>query len=748
VLLFLLLAAVCSCSVAMATVYYVAPNGSPLGDGSIGNPWDLPTANANLQAGDTAIMRGGDYADGGGIAPARSGTGGSPIVYQAFVGETPRIYKTKKGTPTGVNLESRSYIMIDGITAQNCSYWIRALQSTGITIKNCHFTDSPNWESSRLRNMGDYLYIGNCSFTNGTDNVTVEGGNYHLIENNTFDTASHTLLVFMGVKNSVIRGNYFRNPIQKCEEVFSTRDTQWPPPARTSEYLVIEDNEYALASGPQHDWAGIQYSGNNSIVRRNVFHDCGVAIDVTTYPDDQQEAWYNEHNRYYHNTFYKNGYLLDGVALYFGRDPTLWCGDQVFVNNMLFLNESERSGTSPSDQVVFGWNTAPTDGTFYYNDLFYTQTGQDLFGALSPQANWTLAEFEAAYPATAANNMEANPQMVDPNNGNFTLQPGSPCIDAGGPLTRTTSAGSGTVIPVADALYFSDGKGIVDPDVIRVGGVQRTIASVNYANNQITVSESLSWANNAPVTLDYFGSGPDIGASESNYAPQPPVADFSGNPTSGPAPLTVYFTDLSTGSPTSWSWTFGDGGTSQAQNPSHQYQTVGSFTVSLTATNAQGSDTETKTNYITTFQAQDYFCNSLTVNTGTLQSGDHTSVHTSNDVYLVVAAAKVSGKYAEQVTYTFNTGLSGLAYLRFTVEGRVSAGSQPQTVYLYNYSTSTWDSKSTSTLGTTDSTVQVEVASPGSYISGGTVQVRVKTGGTGNTAYSHSTDLVKITAAP
>jgi len=80
---------------------------------------------------------------------------------------------------------------------------------------------------------------------------------------------------------------------------------------------------------------------------------------------------------------------------------------------------------------------------------------------------------------------------------------------------------------------------------------------------------------------------------------QPPVADFSGSPTSGAAPLTVAFSDLSTNSPTSWSWTFGDGGNSAAQNPSHQYTAVNTYTVSLTATNAQGSDTETKPGYIT-----------------------------------------------------------------------------------------------------------------------------------------------------
>jgi len=77
------------------------------------------------------------------------------------------------------------------------------------------------------------------------------------------------------------------------------------------------------------------------------------------------------------------------------------------------------------------------------------------------------------------------------------------------------------------------------------------------------------------------------------------VADFSGTPTSGYAPLTVQFTDLSTNTPTSWLWNFGDGKTSREQNPSHIYDDVGIYTVTLTATNATGSDDEVKVNYIT-----------------------------------------------------------------------------------------------------------------------------------------------------
>ncbi|MFN7972752.1 MAG: PKD domain-containing protein [Acidobacteriota bacterium] len=79
----------------------------------------------------------------------------------------------------------------------------------------------------------------------------------------------------------------------------------------------------------------------------------------------------------------------------------------------------------------------------------------------------------------------------------------------------------------------------------------------------------------------------------------PPVADFVGAPLSGTAPLLVNFTDLSTGAPTSWSWTFGDGGTDTVQNPSHTYVAPGTYTVALTACNVNGCDTNTKPSYVT-----------------------------------------------------------------------------------------------------------------------------------------------------
>jgi PGF-pre-PGF domain-containing protein len=77
-----------------------------------------------------------------------------------------------------------------------------------------------------------------------------------------------------------------------------------------------------------------------------------------------------------------------------------------------------------------------------------------------------------------------------------------------------------------------------------------------------------------------------------------PVADFTGAPVSGTAPLTVRFTDLSFGSPTNWNWSFGDGNYSILPSPVHTYAYAGTFTVSLHATNAAGSSLSTRSNYI------------------------------------------------------------------------------------------------------------------------------------------------------
>ncbi|MCX6693663.1 MAG: PKD domain-containing protein [Methanomicrobiales archaeon] len=84
------------------------------------------------------------------------------------------------------------------------------------------------------------------------------------------------------------------------------------------------------------------------------------------------------------------------------------------------------------------------------------------------------------------------------------------------------------------------------------------------------------------------------------------VADFSGEPVRGTMPLTVSFTDQSSGTPINWFWNFGDGPSGignfvdGVKNPVYTYQAPGTFSVSLTASYADGSTNTTKrTSYIT-----------------------------------------------------------------------------------------------------------------------------------------------------
>lgn len=79
-----------------------------------------------------------------------------------------------------------------------------------------------------------------------------------------------------------------------------------------------------------------------------------------------------------------------------------------------------------------------------------------------------------------------------------------------------------------------------------------------------------------------------------------PVADFTANQTNICPGTTVQFTDLSALNPTSWSWSFPGGtpSTSTSQNPSVTYSTAGTYNVTLTVTNSNGSDPEVKNGYI------------------------------------------------------------------------------------------------------------------------------------------------------
>ena len=116
----------------------------------------------------------------------------------------------------------------------------------------------------------------------------------------------------------------------------------------------------------------------------------------------------------------------------------------------------------------------------------------------------------------------------------------------------------------------------------------------------VRVLKSYSTTGTKTVKLSVTGAGVTKSTSKTiNVTAGAPVADFSASPRSGTAPLTVKFTDASSGSIGARSWNFGNGASSTAANPSATYNQAGTYTVSLTVSGSGGSNTATKNGYIT-----------------------------------------------------------------------------------------------------------------------------------------------------
>ncbi|MGO9379291.1 MAG: PKD domain-containing protein [Dissulfurispiraceae bacterium] len=152
------------------------------------------------------------------------------------------------------------------------------------------------------------------------------------------------------------------------------------------------------------------------------------------------------------------------------------------------------------------------------------------------------------------------------------------------------------------------GGGTVTPDSGTLAWVGSTGTANYYQGTMVTLS---ALANSNSYFSGWSGACLGNGSScpvlmsnnpEQEYAMFNLNANFSGSPQSGNNSLPVSFTDTSAGNPTSWSWTFGDGGTSTLQNPVHVYESAGSYTVSLTATGTGWTATMTQNSYINVTQ--------------------------------------------------------------------------------------------------------------------------------------------------
>ncbi len=169
-------------------------------------------------------------------------------------------------------------------------------------------------------------------------------------------------------------------------------------------------------------------------------------------------------------------------------------------------------------------------------------------------ADVQYCDVQGEYGGGGVGNINADPQFRNPANLDFRLSfsPMSPCINAGSnPLVQP---------PIGPGRLDIRGYNRVEGLVVDMGAY-----------------ENVFFSGNMPV-------------------------DFSATPTEILAGQSVQFTDESetygVWPETTWSWSFGDGGISNQQNPSYQYNTAGRYTVSLTVTTAEGDGSMTKTDYI------------------------------------------------------------------------------------------------------------------------------------------------------
>jgi PKD repeat protein len=225
--------------------------------------------------------------------------------------------------------------------------------------------------------------------------------------------------------------------------------------------------------------------------------------------------------------------------------------------------------------------------------------------------------------------------LIDEQNNvlhTFYTAPGPPgydCNSSGGAIYTKTSP--------LNSVSFPTGRGtpvIVDADSPYVHNASSTKQNVN-GNTGIVVLAVNSHTGYYWHHYEALGASPPSPSPSPSPSPPsspsptpspgPSVAEFNASPTTGIAPLTVSFTDNSSGAPTSWAWTFGDGGTSAEQNPAHVYTVAGTYTVTLLTTNASGSDTITKTNYITVTPPPPDFSVSISPAKQTVVRGGSTS---------------------------------------------------------------------------------------------------------------------------
>jgi parallel beta-helix repeat protein len=443
----------------------------------------LATALAAAQPGDTVHVRGGMWSER--LVAPRSGTAAQPITIIAQAGETPVLSGL---ADVAISLAGVSYIVIDGIGVDNSLGWARIDNSSYNVLRNLRLsraTAAGTTGGVKFANNSSYNKLLDSTLSDGNDSLTIQQSDHNLVAGNTITEARHSIFSVRCGNFNVLRNNTFTNTQQKIGEIYDCEGTSDAPVMLdATKHNLVDNNRftYTAASSRNYDYNGIQYAGQQGIVRRNAFHDNqGGGVNFTVYSD---EALYNYGNRVYNNTFFNN--RCNGLAASTAGTSARYTNNRVR-NNLLYRNTDCAGGASQTD---IG-NT----------------------GAVILDSNAVL---------TTA------PPFVNEAARDLHLQPGSSLVDTGAFATTVVTAGSGTAMQVADVGWFYDGFMIPGEtgDLVQLDGQSQTarIVSINYATSTLTLDRSLSWSTGQGLHLAFGGTRPDPGAFESGLSVTVPVA--------------------------------------------------------------------------------------------------------------------------------------------------------------------------------------------------------------------------------
>lgn len=419
---------------AAATTYYVATSGSNSNSGSITHPWSTISyavgSSSGVQPGDTILVRAGNYPET--VNPSSSGAAGSHIVVKNYPGETVNLNPGRLRIDDGDD-----YWKFEGLRFLNSNE--NGLRVTGthplgfLTVSNCTFS----------------LHANNGIVLAGADfgGITIEDC---IIDSNGTVSEGTGILMYGGVGVLWAHRNFIRNNAKKG--ISHATATEWE-----ADSSVIDSNVIINSFE-----SGIDWWGDNSYITHNYLSlngtrdpeagewgDKGLALDnhatnnlVANNVVKSSGRWElsprGENNKFYNNTFIKDHFydLIPGspnaadMIFFAGVGASNEFKNNVFVN---LVSEEAHQFAIIAEEVSKYTDNIWSHNCYWcaYSDTTIINDKPFKIPGFPLGVCATLSEIQSVYPDEEIGSIWSDPLFVNYEDSVFTLQAGSPCIDAG-----------------------------------------------------------------------------------------------------------------------------------------------------------------------------------------------------------------------------------------------------------------------------------------------------------------------------